>query len=74
MRTDVLIIGCGIAGATAALRLAADREREIIENSLDVANAYLEERTVDVHIRALRSKLGSSVIDVSVASSSLKSW
>jgi len=29
MRTDVLIIGCGIGGATAALRLAADREREI---------------------------------------------
>ena len=29
MRTDVLIIGSGIAGATAALRLARDREREI---------------------------------------------
>ncbi len=29
MQTDVLIIGYGIAGATAALRLAADRERQI---------------------------------------------
>ena len=30
MRADVLIIGCGIGGATAALRLAQDREREIV--------------------------------------------
>jgi len=29
MKTDVLIIGSGIAGATAALRLAEDRERQI---------------------------------------------
>jgi L-aspartate oxidase len=29
MQTDVLIIGCGIAGATAALRLASDRHRHI---------------------------------------------
>ncbi|MCJ7660382.1 MAG: L-aspartate oxidase [Anaerolineales bacterium] len=29
MQTDVLIIGCGIAGATAALRLASDRQRQI---------------------------------------------
>ena len=29
MKTDVLIIGCGIAGAAAALRLARDRERSI---------------------------------------------
>ncbi|MCJ7736110.1 MAG: FAD-dependent oxidoreductase, partial [Anaerolineae bacterium] len=27
--SDVLIIGCGIAGATAALRLARDRQRQI---------------------------------------------
>jgi L-aspartate oxidase len=27
---DVLVIGCGIAGATAALRLAADRQREVV--------------------------------------------
>ncbi len=29
MQTDILIIGCGIAGATAALRLSADRQRQI---------------------------------------------
>ncbi len=29
MQTDVLVIGCGIAGATAALELAADSERQI---------------------------------------------
>jgi L-aspartate oxidase len=29
MQTDVLIIGCGIAGATAAIRLAGDRQRHI---------------------------------------------
>lgn len=29
MQTDTLIIGCGIAGATAALQLAADRQRHI---------------------------------------------
>jgi len=29
-QTDVLIIGCGIAGASAALRLARDRQRQII--------------------------------------------
>ena len=30
MDTDVLIIGCGIAGAATALRLAEDRERNIM--------------------------------------------
>jgi L-aspartate oxidase len=30
MQADVLIIGCGIAGATAALRLATDRQRRIV--------------------------------------------
>ncbi len=30
MQTDTLIIGCGIAGATAALHLAEDRERRIV--------------------------------------------
>lgn len=29
VETDVLIIGCGIAGAAAALRLARDRQREV---------------------------------------------
>ena len=29
MQTDVLIVGCGIAGATAALRLSEDAGREI---------------------------------------------
>ena len=29
MQTDVLIIGCGIAGATAALRLSEDSERQV---------------------------------------------
>jgi L-aspartate oxidase len=29
VRTDTLVIGCGIAGATVALELSADREREI---------------------------------------------
>lgn len=37
MQTDVLIIGCGIAGAAAALRLADDRQRNItiIANTTD---------------------------------------
>jgi L-aspartate oxidase len=30
MDTDALIVGCGIAGATAALRLSEDRERQIV--------------------------------------------
>ena len=30
IETDVLVIGCGIAGASAALRLAEDRQRQII--------------------------------------------
>jgi L-aspartate oxidase len=30
MRTDSLIIGCGIAGAVTALELAADRERDVV--------------------------------------------
>jgi len=29
LETDVLVIGCGVAGASAALRLAQDRERQI---------------------------------------------
>jgi L-aspartate oxidase len=29
VQTDVLVIGCGIAGASAALRLAQDRQREV---------------------------------------------
>ena len=29
MQTDVLIIGCGIAGATAAIQLASDTQRQI---------------------------------------------
>ena len=29
MQTDVLVIGCGIAGATAAIRLAVDTQRQI---------------------------------------------
>lgn len=40
MQTDVLIIGGGIAGATTALRLAADRERQI---TLIVNSAKREE-------------------------------
>ncbi len=30
LETDVLVIGCGIAGATAALRLAQDRQRQVL--------------------------------------------
>ena len=30
VETDVLIIGCGIAGAAAALRLAQDRQRQVV--------------------------------------------
>jgi len=38
MQTDTLIIGCGLAGATAALRLASDRQRDIaVLTSADTA-------------------------------------
>src|SRR5512137_2344310 len=37
MQTDVLIIGCGIAGATAAIELAHDAQRQITI----VTRAYL---------------------------------
>jgi L-aspartate oxidase len=30
LQTDVLVIGCGIAGAAAALRLAQDRQRQVL--------------------------------------------
>jgi glycine/D-amino acid oxidase-like deaminating enzyme len=30
IETDVLVIGCGIAGAAAALRLAGDRHRQVL--------------------------------------------
>ena len=30
VESDVLIVGCGIAGASAALRLSEDRQRQII--------------------------------------------
>ena len=30
MQTDTLIIGCGIAGATTALELSRDRERQVV--------------------------------------------
>jgi L-aspartate oxidase len=41
IETDVLIIGCGIAGATAALRLAQDRGRQvtILTRTHDVAES-----------------------------------
>jgi glycine/D-amino acid oxidase-like deaminating enzyme len=41
MHTDVLIIGGGIAGATTALRLAADRERQV---TLIVNSAHCSSR------------------------------
>lgn len=41
MQTDVLILGCGIAGATAALELSRDRERRItvLTRALDPADS-----------------------------------
>ena len=30
VRADVLVIGCGIAGAATALRLAQDRQRQVV--------------------------------------------
>lgn len=47
MQTDVLIIGCGIAGATAALRLAADRQRQITlvtraEDPIDSSSSHAQ--------------------------------
>ena len=30
IETDALVIGCGIAGAAAALRLAGDRQRQVL--------------------------------------------
>lgn len=47
MQTDVLIIGCGIAGATAALRLATDRQRQITivtraEDPIDSSSSHAQ--------------------------------
>ncbi len=47
MQTDTLIIGCGIAGATAALHLAADSQRQIIlltraEDPIDSNSQYAQ--------------------------------
>ncbi len=47
MQTDTLIIGCGIAGATAALQLAADSQRQIIlltraEDPIDSNSQYAQ--------------------------------
>jgi L-aspartate oxidase len=47
MQTDVLIIGCGIAGATAALRLSSDRQRQITlitnaSNPIETNSAYAQ--------------------------------
>jgi L-aspartate oxidase len=41
MQTDVLVIGCGVAGATAALELSADRERSVtvLTRSIDPAES-----------------------------------
>lgn len=47
MQTDTLIIGCGIAGAAAALRLAQDQERHIViltrtEDPLEANSRYAQ--------------------------------
>jgi L-aspartate oxidase len=47
MQTDTLIIGCGIAGATAALQLAADSQRQVVlltraEDPIDSNSEYAQ--------------------------------
>ncbi len=47
MQTDVLIIGCGIAGATAAIQLARDSQRQITiitraEEAMDSNSSYAQ--------------------------------
>ena len=47
MQTDVLIIGCGIAGATAAIQLSRDAQREITvitraEEPMDSNSSYAQ--------------------------------
>jgi len=47
MRTDALIIGCGIGGATAALELAKDRQRDVVvltraETALDSNSSWAQ--------------------------------
>jgi L-aspartate oxidase len=47
MQTDTLIIGCGIAGATTALQLAADSQRQIVlltraEDPIDTNSEYAQ--------------------------------
>ena len=47
MQTDVLIIGCGIAGATAAIQLARDAHRQITiitraEQAVDSNSSYAQ--------------------------------
>lgn len=47
MQTDTLIIGCGIAGATAALKLATDSQRQVVvltraEDPIDSNSEYAQ--------------------------------
>jgi L-aspartate oxidase len=73
MRTDVLIIGCGIAGATAALRLAADREREItlVTRELDPAESNSSYAQGGIVSRGSDDSAGQLVADILAAGAGL---
>jgi L-aspartate oxidase len=66
IETDVLVIGCGIAGATAALRLAQDRQRQVtvITHTLDVEESNTRYAQGGIVARGINDSVDLLVEDI----------